>query len=415
MKNINFDCLKDDNFVYDGGLYDRKTGNPKNCEREKPELRANDELFAFKWPNLPKRVQEAAAERIRHMYGLEIPHKDVLMIFKCLVARDVEIPMPWVEVKKGEMPPARKFRMEVFNEETFRTEVKVVEEPPARKTRDSYYVHDYVAGHMCSGKDGYCMLQAWNSNLLTLCRDEARLHDYRRAESICIEQAKDALLAYIGRPVRKGNTAFRVLEQLDGRDWTKKGTAKLTKADFMSQPRDWDNTYSYNNNVDWKLQDAIEKYKLPTTVNQSFIDWIASGCRTTPAGAKKSKLSAANYAIATAVHFPELTRANVVDCYYGLPGDILAKLQPGDVFTCGKGKTKYVVFRTAVVDREKVIAYAKAGTTIDGEGFISRDDIRLGIDEDSIEECWDCLYEVNRVGRRKKFLKNLKKIKEKPA
>jgi hypothetical protein len=89
----------------------------------------------------------------------------------------------------------------------------------------------------------------------------------------------------------------------------------------------------------------------------------------------------------------------------GVPGDILTKLQPGDAFTCGKGGTKYVVFKTAIVDHEKVIAYAKAGTTIDGEGFISRDDIRLGIDEESIEECWDCLYDVNRLGRRKKILK----------
>jgi hypothetical protein len=105
------------------------------------------------------------------------------------------------------------------------------------------------------------------------------------------------------------------------------------------------------------------------------------------------------------VDFPELTRANVVDCYHGLPGDILEKLQPGDAFTCGKGGTKYVVFRTAIVDHEKVIAYAKAGTTIDGEGFINRDDIQLGIDGVSIEECWDCLYDVNRLGRRKKFLK----------
>lgn len=405
MKNINFDCLKDDDYRYSSLYSSDKLGNPDGCERKKPELRAKDELFAFKWPNLPKRVQEAAAERIRHMYGLEIPHEDVLRIFKCLVARDVEIPMPWVEVEKGETPPARKFRTEVFNEETFQTEIKVVEEPSACKARDSYYVHDYVAGHMYSGKDGYCMLQAWNSNFLTSSRSEARLHDYKKAESICVEQAKDALLAYIGRPVRKGNTAFRVLEQLDGRDWTKKGTAKLTKADFMSQPRDWDNTYSYDRNVDWKLQDAIEKYKLPMAVNQSFIDWIASGCRTTAAGAKKSKLSAANCAIATAVDFPELTRANTVDCYHGLPGDILAKLQPGDAFTCGKGGTKYVVFRTAVVDNEKVIAYAKVGTTIDGEGFISRDDIRLGIDEESIEECWDCLFDVNRLGRRKKILK----------
>lgn len=405
MKNINFDCLKDDDYRYSSLYGSNKPGNPDGCERKKPELRAKDELFAFKWPNLPKRVQEAVAERIRHMYGLEIPHEDVLKIFKCLVARDVEIPMPWVEVEKGETPPPGRFRMEVFNEETFRAEIKVVEEPSARKARDSYYVHDYVAGHMYGGKDGYCMLQAWNSNLLTSYRNEARLHDYKKAESTCIAQAKDALFAYIGRPVRKGNTAFHVLEQLDGRDWTKKSTAKLTKADFMSQPRDWDNTYSYDHNVDWKLQDAIEKYRLPMTVNQSFIDWIASGCRTTSAGAKKSKLSAANCAIATAVDFPELTRANVVDCYHGLPGDILAKLRPGDAFTCGKGGTKYVVFKTAVVDNEKVIAYAKVGTTIDGEGFINRDDIRLGIDEESIERCWDCLFDVNRQGRRKKILK----------
>ena len=64
-----------------------------------------------------------------------------------------------------------------------------------------------------------------------------------------------------------------------------------------------------------------------------------------------------------------------------------------------------MVFKTAVVDNKKVIAYAKAGTAIDGEGFIDRDDIRLGIDEESIEDCWDCLFDVNRQGRRKKMLK----------
>ena len=64
-----------------------------------------------------------------------------------------------------------------------------------------------------------------------------------------------------------------------------------------------------------------------------------------------------------------------------------------------------MVFRTGVVDSKKVIAYAKDGTAIDGEGFISRDDILFGIDEELIEECWDCLFDVNRRGRRKKILK----------
>ena len=351
------------------------------------------------------------------MYGLELPYEDVLRIFKCLVARDIEIPMPWVEVEKGEAPPLKTFRMEVFNEEMFKTETKIVEEPSAGGVEDVYYAHDYIGTlggrRWLRDKDGYTMHQAWNSNLLTMDRHEARMQDYRKAAEICADNARRALLAYIGGEVRKGNAAHRVLEQLNGRDWTKKGTAKLTKADFMEQPREWDDQYPEWRNVDWKLLDVIKKYKLSSEVNQGFIDWIASGCRTTKAGAGKSKLSAANCAIATAVDFPELTRVNVIDCYHGLPGDILAKLQLGDAFTCGKNGTKYVVFRTAVVDHEKVIAYAKAGTTIDGEGFISRDDIRLGIDEESIEECWDCLFDVNRLGRRKKLLKCIK-IAKKP-
>lgn len=399
MKEIVFDCLKKD--------YDENY-RARGRERRVPEPREKDELFAFKWPDLPEYVQEAAAERIRQMYGLELPSEEVLRIFKCLVARDVEIPMPWIETEKGKTPKPKSFCVKTFNEKTFRTETKVVAEPPG-KAQDAYYVHEYIGKtgnhEWLRDDEGYAMLQAWNSNLMTDDRAEARLYDREKAEDVCVEQAEKALLAYLGRPVRKGNAAFRALKRLDGRDWTKKGTAKLTKADFMERPRDFDNDYSYDHNVDWKLQDAIEKYKLPTTVNQSFIDWIASGCRTTSAGAKKSKLSAANCTIATAVDFPELTRANVVDCYHGLPGDILAKLQPGNAFTCGKSGTKYVVFRTAVVDNKKVIAYAKVGTTIDGEGFISRDDIRLGIDEESIEECWDCLFDVNRQGRRKKILK----------
>ena len=173
----------------------------------------------------------------------------------------------------------------------------------------------------------------------------------------------------------------------------------------MEQPREWDDRYPEWHDLDWKLLDTIKRYNLSTAVNQTFIDWIASGCRTTSTGTKRSKLSAANYAIVTAVNFPELTRANVIDCYHGMPGDILMKLQPGDAFTCGKDGTKYVVFRTGVVDSKKVIAYAKDGTAIDGEGFISRDDILFGIDEELIEECWDCLFDVNRRGRRKKILK----------
>lgn len=408
MKAINFDCFKDDGFKY-SSLYNEKLGNPDGCERKKPELREKDELFAFKWPNLPKRAQEAVAERIRHMYGLEIPREDVLGIFKCLVARDIEIPMPWIEVEKGEAPPPRIFRMEVFNEETFETEIKTVGELSANKAEDVYRVHDYIgtlgSRKWLHDKDGYTMRQAWNSNLLTMDRHEARMQDYRKAAEICADNARRALLVYIGGEVRKGNVAHRVLEQLNGRDWMKKGTAKLTKADFMEQPREWDDRYPEWHYLDWKLLYTIKKYNLSTAVNRTFIDWVASGCRAASAGAERSKLSAANCTIATAVNFPELTRVNVIDCYHGLPGDILAKLQSGDAFTCGKDGTKYVVFRTAVIDHEKVIAYAKAGTTIDGEGFISRDDIRLGIDEESIEECWDCLFDVNRRGRRKKILK----------
>lgn len=409
MKEINFDCLKDDGFRYNSLYSSDKLGNPDGCACKTPQLREKDELFAFKWPNLPERVQGAAAERIRQMYGLELPHEDVLRIFKCLVARDVEIPMPWVEVEKGKAPPPRKFRMETFNEETFETEIKTVEEPSADKAEDVYYAHGYV-GTLGGRKwlrdgDGYTMFQAWNSNFLTMDKGEARLRDYKKAESICVSNARRALLEYIGGAVRKGNAAARVLKRLDGYDWTKKGAVKLTKADFMEQPREWDDRYPEWHNVDWKLQEAIKKYGLSNEVNQAFIDWIASGCRTTEAGAKKSKLSTANCSVATAVDFPELTRGNVVDCYHGLPGDVIEKLRPGDAFTCGKGGTKYVVFRTAVVDGEKVIAYAKAGTTIDCEGFIDRDDIRLGIAEESIEDCWDCLFDVNRQGRRKKILK----------
>lgn len=409
MKEIVFDCLKKD---YDENYSGRGGG------RKAPEPREEDELFAFKWPDLPERVQEAAAERIRHMYGLELPDEDVLRIFKCLVARDVEIPMPWIEVEKGKTPRPKSFCVKTFNEKTFRTETKVVAEPPG-KAQDAYYVHEYIgktgSHEWLRDDEGYAMLQAWNSNLMTGDREEARLYDREKAEDVCVKEAEEALLAYLGRPVRKGNAAFRALKRLAGRDWTKKGTAKLTKADFMERPRDFDNDYSYDNNVDWKLQDVIKEYGLSPEVNQDFIDWIASGCRTTKKGAKKSKLSASNFNVATAVHFPELTRANVVDCYHGLPGDIIEKLRPGDAFACGKGGTEYVVFKTAVVDHEKVIAYAKAGTAIDGEGFISRGDILLGIDEESINDCWDCLFDVNRVGRRKKLLKGVKIAKKAEA
>ena len=408
MKTINFDCFKDDCFKY-SSLYNEKLGNPDGCERKKPELREKDELFAFKWPNLPKQVQEAVAKRIRHMSGLKIPHEDVLRIFKCLVARDIEIPMPWIEIEKGKAPPPRIFHMEVFNEETFETEIKTVGELSANKAEDVYYVHDYIgtlgSRKWLRDKDGYTMRQAWNSNLLTMDRHEARMQDYKKAAEICADNARRALLVYIGGEVRKGNVAHRVLEQLNGRDWTKKGTAKLTKADFMEQPREWDDRYSEWHDLDWKLLDTIQRYNLSTAVNQTFIDWIASGCRMTLTGTKRSKLSTTNYAIVTAVNFPELTRANVIDCYHGMPGDILIKLQPGDTFTCDKDGTKYVVFRTSIVDSKKVIAYAKDGTVIDEEGFISPDDIRFGIDEELIEECWDCLFDVNRRGRRKKILK----------
>lgn len=408
MKAIEFDCLKSDGYKYSSLHGTDKLGNPDGCEYKKPELREKDELFAFKWPNLPESVQDAVAERIRHMYGLKLPHEDVLRIFKCLVARDVEIPMPWIEVEKGKKLPPKKFYIDAFDEKTFKTKIRIVEGYPSEHVVDAYYVHDYIGRANESwfqDKDGYTMLKAWNSNLMSTDRSEARLYSYEKAEKTCIECAKNALLEYIGGHARKGNTAFDVLERLNGHDWTKKGTIKLTKADFMAQPRGWNDRYSDWRNVDWRLLDVIEEYKLSPEVDQKFIDWIASGCRATKKGAKKSKLSAFNFNIVTAVDFPELTRANVVDCYHGLPGDIVEKLEPGSAFTCGRNGTEYIVFKTAMVDHEKVIAYAKAGTVIDDEGFIDRGSILLGLDEQSIKECWDCLFDVNRQGRRKKILK----------
>ena len=94
-----------------------------------------------------------------------------------------------------------------------------------------------------------------------------------------------------------------------------------------------------------------------------------------------------------------------------MPHDFLAGLMEGSAFSAGKANTKYVVVKTAIVDHEKVVAYAKEGTAVDGRGFIDSEKIQLGIDKDSIEECWDCLYEVNRVGRRKKILNNVKEEK----
>ena len=42
--------------------------------------------------------------------------------------------------------------------------------------------------------EGYAMLQAWNSNLMTDDREEARLYDREKAESVCLEYAREALL-----------------------------------------------------------------------------------------------------------------------------------------------------------------------------------------------------------------------------
>ena len=61
--------------------------------------------------------------------------------------------------------------------------------------------------------EGYAMLRAWNSNLMTDDRSEARLYDREKAESVCLECAREALLAYVGQPVRKDTAAFRVLKQ----------------------------------------------------------------------------------------------------------------------------------------------------------------------------------------------------------
>ena len=190
--------------------------------------------------------------------------------------------MPWIEVEKGKAPPPRIFHIEVFNEETFETEIKTVRELSANKAEDVYRVHDYIgtlgSRKWLRDKDGYTMRQAWNSHLLTMDRHEARMQDYKKAAEICADNARRALLVYIGGEVRKGNVAHRVLEQLNGRDWTKRGTAKLTKVDFMEQPREWDDRYPEWHNLDWKLLDTIKKYNLSTAVNQTFIDWIASGC-----------------------------------------------------------------------------------------------------------------------------------------
>lgn len=363
------------------------------------------DLFAFDWDKLSEDERDEIGYRLRSKYGSDLEDKDLRRIFTCLVARDAEVPMPWIEVCENE-GEERMRKERVFDEETFEWKTVMRVEKAPKWT--GYIVHGYVGTDddrkgWLIGSDGYAMFQAWNSNLMTNDRSEAMGGSLDRAVETCEQFAKQDLLAYIGGGVAKGNAADDVMKRVEERDWTKKGTVTVRKADFMKQPRymehpEWDY-------VDNELLDAIKEYRLPAEVDQDFIDWVAGGCEGSVSKNKPSKLSVNNFNVPMRVAFPELTRGDIVEFYHGIDSYVMDRLEPGYAFTCGRAGTKYVVFKAERVDGTKVVAFAKNGTTIDGDGFIDEDRIMYGIDADDVESCWDALYECNRIGKRKKIMK----------
>lgn len=364
-----------------------------------------NDFFAFDWLNLPESIKEKISAKIRQMYGWNISHNDVESIFKCLVARDIEIPMPYIKIKNEEAVDGI-FPVKVYDksQQCWKIEYRHISYPQ----RKAYIVYFYVPN-----KNKYRMISGY-SYIFTDFESDAVMYNFNKALEKCVNHAIYFLLRYVcfGFNEYEENAVEskkRFLKRIENYDWTKKGTVTFKKFDFMENPR---NTECTALCPDWRLRNVIEKYQLSSETNQQFIDWIAGGCKGSINKKAAAKLTEENIeTVKSAIEFEELTRVNIIDFYHGFQENLFSKLKPGSIFVCNNINAKYVVIKVGNQDHEKVIAYAKLGTSIDGDGFIKTKNILFGISKDSIEDCWSALYDINKLHRKKKILRNVEILK----
>ena len=247
-------------------------------------------LFAFIWSDLSENIQEKISRKIRQMYGPDISDKDVESIFKCLVARDIEIPIPYIKIE-DEPAIDGVFPMKVYDNlnRCRGIEYKHIVQP----SRKAYFVYDYI-----SQRKQYKMLKARNSSLLAFDDYDAVMYDYNDAVELCEECATKNLLQYICfgwsfSEEKISESWKKFFKRIENRDWTKIGTVLLKKSDFMENPIDLNKAY-LSRLPDCRLKDLIEKYHLSVETNQLFIDWVAGGCKGSINGKTTIKLTEEN-------------------------------------------------------------------------------------------------------------------------
>lgn len=110
-------------------------------------------------------------------------------------------------------------------------------------------------------------------------------------------------------------------------------------------------------------------------------------------------------------NYPELRRSWIVSCYYGFEN--IENLKEGKTFT-HKSKVHsytYKVLENTKIDNCNVISFCDVNTKLQNDGGIPESSIKKGIDKKYIDQAWDCLYPENRIGIRRKYLKNIEEVK----
>lgn len=374
-------------------------------------LHPDNELFAFHWKELPSNVERKVEQFIRNRYGYDITENEIKHIFKCSVARNASIKMPYIKVETVKIPKSTTRRL-VFNESTFEYD-SVDQEVSPETTQTNLYLYVYAPNKPTAcyrDNDGYVRL-GFNVNFFASFNDIGKYNETQMSsvEAECIALARQEILEYIRGSM--SNAAFAAtIDEINAElykfDWTKKNVFHFKKSYFMQFPPNFENDYEWDN--DDELLDTIKKYGLPYDECKDFIDWLTGNCeKPINVGPLIQLTSSTAHLFKNNVDWGWLGRGNIVDNYHGIPNGKIHNLEVGSTFTTktAKSTNTYVVVRVGYDEGTKLIAYAKEGTTMNSNGFMDFDDIYLGISSDVIEDSWDALYDVNRVGRRKKILK----------
>lgn len=390
--------------------------NTKSQNLKKTLLHPDNELFAFHWSELPKPIENKVVKFINSRYGYDVTNDEIKHIFKCSVARDIDIKLPYIKVETTKIP-AKKHRKLVFNETTFDWNY-VDQDGCPEETQTKLYL--YVYAPSCKNRadfhddEGYVRLGI-NTNCIadTFDGDIGEYDNSQMAivEAECIDKAREDIFEYIRGSMSCAKFAALVDEinnDLYKLDWTKKNVFHFKKSYFMQFPPNFENDYEWDN--DDELLETIKKYKLQSDVCQEFIDWLAGNCEKPILTGPNIKLTTSTaHLFKNSIDWGWLGRGNIVDNYHGIPDYNIQELEVGTKFTTKSSKNTINTYIVVCVGHDgdlKLVAYAKEGSLMNSQGFMDLNDVYLGIDADIIEESWDALFPVNRQGRRKKILKN---------